>query len=69
MTENSNWKTNVLMIGGLIGLLTGIAASFLFIKKREQSDGDLKISSGEGMKIGMGVVTLLKMISDSGSNK
>lgn len=69
MEENSNWKTLVLVIGGVAGLLTGLAAAFILIKKREASDGQLSINSGEGFKIGMGIVGLLKQISESGKGR
>jgi len=65
MEENSNWKTLVLVIGGAAGLLTGLAAAFILIRKREANEGQLAINSGEGFKIGMGIVGLLKLISDS----
>jgi hypothetical protein len=68
MPENSKWKTNVLVIGGIAGLLTGLAAAFLFVRSREQSDSDLKITSGHGVQIGLSVVSLLKTIISGGSN-
>ena len=64
MEDNSNWKTMAFVIGGLAGLFTGLAAAFLFIRSREQSEGDRKITSGEGVKIGLGVVSLLKLITE-----
>jgi hypothetical protein len=69
MEENSNWKTLVLVIGGAAGLLTGLAAAFILIRKREASEGQLSINSGEGFKIGMGIVGLLKQISESGTRR
>ncbi|KAF0110958.1 MAG: Uncharacterized protein FD147_1264 [Chloroflexi bacterium] len=67
MPENSNWKTIAYIIGGTAGLLTGLAAAFLLIRKREQNLGNHKLTSGEGVKIGLGVVSLLRMISESGT--
>jgi hypothetical protein len=64
MEEKSNWKTIVFIIGGLAGLITGLAAAFLFVRTRDQYDGDHKITSGQGVKIGMGVVSLLRMITE-----
>ncbi len=69
MEENSNWKTLVLVIGGVAGLLTGLAAALILIRQREANEGQLSINSGEGLKIGMGVVGLLKQISESGSRR
>ncbi|MRS02258.1 hypothetical protein EG832_03360 [bacterium] len=65
MEENSNWKTLTYIIGGAVGLATGLAAAFLFIRARGESEGDHKITSGQGVKIGMGIITLLRQITDS----
>jgi hypothetical protein len=67
MVENPNWKKLVFLFGGFAGLLIGLVAAHLIIRKREQSEGELKLTSGEGVKIGLGVVSLLKLISESGS--
>lgn len=68
MPENNNWKTITLVIGGAAGLITGVAAAFILIKRREQDDGTpLKFSSKEGAKIGVGVVNLLRSIAESSS--
>ena len=66
MPKDNNWKTLVLVIGGVAGLVTGLAAAAILIKKREENPGELKLNTGEGFKIGMGIVTLLKMVSESG---
>jgi len=67
--NNKNWKTIVLVIGGIAGLASGLAAASLIIKRQESSDGEFKMNSSEGFKIGMGIVNLLKQISDTGINK
>ena len=66
MEETSNRNTLVLVIGGAAGLLTGLAAAYILIRKQEANAGQLSINSGEGFKIGMGIVGLLKLISESG---
>jgi hypothetical protein len=66
METEKNWKMNVLLIGGLAGLATGLVAAFLIIKRRETEGLDYKINSGEGFKMGMGIVSLLKQITDIG---
>lgn len=56
----------IFLVSGGIGLLSGLAAAYLIIKKREETGKELKLTSGDGARIGMGIVTLLKMISDTG---
>ncbi len=65
MEENTNWKTLTYIIGGAVGLATGVAAAYLFIRARSESEGDHKITSGQGVKIGMGIITLLRQITES----
>ncbi len=68
MAENSKWKTLAFVIGGGAGLLAGLAAAYIFIRTREQSDEvQPKLTSGQGVKIGMGIVSLLRMIAEGGS--
>lgn len=66
MTDKPNWKTLTFIIGGAIGLVSGLAAAYLVIKKREEEGEPLKLSSGDGAKIGLGIVSLLKMVSETG---
>jgi len=65
MQENSQWKTLTYIIGGALGLATGVAAAYLFIRARQDSEGDHSITSGQGVKIGLGIVTLLRQITES----
>ena len=67
MQENSHWKTITYIIGGAVGLITGVAAAYLFVRGREGIEGDHKITSGQGVKIGLGIVTLLRQITDNTS--
>ncbi|MCX6053601.1 MAG: hypothetical protein NTZ74_01565 [Chloroflexi bacterium] len=66
MEQKSNWKLLVYILGGTAGLITGVAAAHILVRKQEQEQIDLKLSSGEGVKIGMGIVGLLKLISEIG---
>ena len=66
MSRNPNWKSLTFLIGGSIGLLTGLAAAYLVVKKQEESGETRLLTTGGGAKIGMGIVTLLKLISETG---
>lgn len=65
MEENSRWKTLAYAIGGLAGLAAGLAAAFMFIRARENSDGEYKLTSGQGVKIGLGVVGFLRQLAEN----
>ena len=54
------------MIGGAAGLLTGLAAAYLVIRNREESEGAGPITPKDGLKVGVGLVSLLKQIAEIG---
>lgn len=67
MDEKSNWKAVTYLVGAAAGMVTGLFAAFLIIRKRENQQGNFIVSSSDGMKVGMSLVSLLKMISDLGT--
>ena len=67
MEENQDWKNKVIILGAIIGLLTGVGAAYLYIKKAEELPERPKLTTGDGMKIGMGLVGVLKLISEFGT--
>jgi len=69
MENKENWKSKTLIIGGLIGLIAGIIAAYMFIQRAEAEEGRPKITAGEGVKVGLGVLTVLRMISDLATKK
>jgi hypothetical protein len=66
MAEKSDWKTLTYVIGGSIGLLTGLTAAYLIIRQREESGTSLKLSTSEGARIGMGIFSFLKSVAETG---
>jgi hypothetical protein len=66
MEKEKNYKTTILLIGGVIGLVSGLAAAYLVIKNREETGQTLKLTSGDGARIGMGIANVLKMVAESG---
>ncbi|MDY6867022.1 MAG: hypothetical protein SVT56_03835 [Chloroflexota bacterium] len=65
--KEKNWKTNTIVIGVIIGALTGAASGFMLVKRAEAEDKKPKLSAGEGVQIGLSVLGMLRMISDFGS--
>jgi len=64
MEETANRKAIVLLVGGLIGLAAGLAAAYLLIKRQEQTGEAIKLTTGDGLKLGMSTVSLIKLASD-----
>jgi hypothetical protein len=64
--DKGNWKRNILILGGILGALTGFGAAYILIQRAEQNNVRPSLTPGEGVKIGLGVLGLLRLISDSG---
>ena len=59
---SENWKPRALIIGGVLGTLVGVSAAYLLIKSSEEK-GPPEISPGEGVKLGLLVLGLLRSIA------
>lgn len=63
VTVASNWKTQTLATGAVIGAVIGALAAYILIKRAEQSEDAPKLSPGEGVQLGLGVLGLLRTIA------
>ncbi|NTW45223.1 MAG: hypothetical protein HGB14_12540 [Anaerolineaceae bacterium] len=62
-----SWKTKTYIIGSVAGLLLGILAAFLFIRRAETDQVKPKINTNQGVKVGMSLLNVLRSIADLGS--
>lgn len=69
MEQDETWKMKAFIIGGIAGLLAGLGAALIFIQRAEQNEARPKLSAGEGVKVGIGVLGVLRLISDLGTKK
>jgi len=58
------WKSKTLLIGAGVGLFTGLVAAMIIIQRAEQQQAKPKISAGEGVKVGLGLLGVLKLLTD-----
>jgi hypothetical protein len=63
--EKINWKTKTLIIGAVIGAVTGLVASYMIIQRAEKLNDTPQVSVGDGVKVGLGVLGLLRLVSDT----
>jgi hypothetical protein len=63
ITTLDSWKPKALAIGGVVGAAIGIAAVYLLIQRSKDGEPP-KIGVGEGVKIGVLVLGLLRSISN-----
>jgi len=61
-----SWKNKALLVGGLVGALTGLGAALLYIRSVEDSGADApkRIGTGEAVKFGVSVFSLIKQVSN-----
>ena len=59
-----SYQTRVLAVGSLIGALVGLAGTFLLIKNNERKGTELKVSAGEGVKLSLIIMALLRQVAE-----
>ena len=69
MEQLEDWKVKTLVIGGVVGMLTGLLAAYLLIQRAEQESSQPRLTAGEGVKVGVGVLGILKTIADMGTRR
>ena len=67
MAEDSNWKARTLIVGALAGALTGLGVAYVLIQRAEQEGEMPKLRSSEGIRLGMGVLGLLRQVGQLGA--
>jgi hypothetical protein len=64
----NNWKTKTMVMGIVIGAVAGAISAFLMIQKAESEQTTPKLSPGEGVQVGLGVLGLMRLISGLGND-
>ena len=59
-----NEQTRILIGGTLIGALVGLAGAFLLVKNTERKGTELQVSAGEGVKLSLIIMGLLRQVAD-----
>ncbi len=69
IVQQDNWKIKVLLIGGVVGVLTGLGAAYLLIQRSERDQTVPQLTAGEGVKLGLLVMGLLRQVALLGDGK
>ena len=62
-------KNRTLLLGALAGAMTGLVAAMLLNRRAEQEGTELSLTTGDGMRLGVMVIGLLRAISSMGEEK
>ena len=64
---NENWKTKTLLIGAAVGVITGLVGALILIQAADKAETRPQISAGDGVKVGLGVMAVLRLLADLGT--
>lgn len=67
--ENTGWVAQVLVIGGVVGALTGLGAAYLLVQRAKKRGGSPNLSAFEGVKLGLLIFGLLRQVSLLGGDE
>ncbi|HEX9019291.1 MAG TPA: hypothetical protein VF806_08895 [Anaerolineaceae bacterium] len=59
-----NWRNQTFIIGAVAGILLGLASAYIFIQRAEQLKEQPQLTAGDGVKIGLGVLGVLRLVAD-----
>ena len=61
-----NQQTRILLIGALAGAATGLVAAMMLQRRAEKTGNEIALSTGDGVKLGMMVLGLLRAVASLG---
>jgi hypothetical protein len=65
---DSNWKTKAYIIGAVSGAVIGLGAAFFLARSSDERDGGPPhVSTGDVLKVGVGVIGLVRGIAALGN--
>ena len=62
-------KSRILLFGAVVGAVTGLIAAMLLNRRAEKNENETALTPGEGMKLGVLVLGLLRAIASLGDDK
>jgi len=65
---DNTWKARTLVVGAVLGALTGLGAAYLLTKRAEQKGQPLAITPGKGVQLGVMLAGLLRSILTLGED-
>ena len=66
---DENWKLKAMIIGGILGAITGVGAAYILVQRAETENAQPRLSAGEGVSLGLGILGLLRLIANMGKEK
>lgn len=67
MDEGTRWKNKALVLGGVVGGLIGVGAAYLLVQRAEREGTELRLGTGEGIRLGLMALGMLRQVSQLGN--
>jgi hypothetical protein len=64
MDHSQNWKFKTILIGTIIGAVCGAISAGLLVQQAEKNNAKPKLNAGDSVKIGMGILGVIRQIAD-----
>jgi hypothetical protein len=58
-----------LILGGVLGAFTGLSAAYLLVQRADREGSEPKVGTGEGIKLGLLVLGLLRQVGELTSSE
>lgn len=65
----NNPNKKLILFGALFGAVAGVIAAVILLQRAEEGHQSPQLTAGDGVKVGLGVLGVLKLIADIGSRK
>ncbi len=69
MNLTTNDRNRTLIVGALMGAVVGLAGAFLLTRRAEETGSDITVSTGDGMRLGVMIIGLLRAVAALGEDK
>lgn len=67
---NSNWRARTLLVGGIVGLITGLGTAYLIIQRSDEDEQPPNIGAGDGVRLGLLLLGLMRQVGElAGGNR
>ena len=64
--KDESWRSKTLLVGAFLGALTGLVAAYLLVQRAEREETSLDLTAGEGIKLGLLLLGLLRQVAQLG---
>jgi hypothetical protein len=63
------WKNKTMLMGAIAGIAAGLLGAYIVIQRAERENVLPKMNPSDGVKIGLGVLGVLRLVADLGDRE